>query len=57
MRFEGRTFEGMEPKTQKEQIAELEALIQRMKDDLAEAREALERNCNAKQSRDKENGA
>jgi len=33
----------MDPKSQTEKIAELEALIERMKDDLAEARKALEK--------------
>lgn len=44
MRLEERTVERMEPKSQDEKIAELEALIERMKADLAKAREALETN-------------
>lgn len=44
MRLEERTVERMEPKSQEQQIAELEALIERMKADLVRAREALETN-------------
>jgi uncharacterized small protein (DUF1192 family) len=42
MLLEARTVERMKPKSQDEKIAELEALIERMKADLAKAREALE---------------
>jgi len=42
MRLKGRTVWRMEPKTREEEIAELEALIERLKADLVIARKALE---------------
>jgi len=51
MRFEARTVERMEPKSQEERIAELEALIERMQADLALARKALQADEEAKRAK------
>jgi hypothetical protein len=51
MRLEGRTVERMELKSTEQEIAELEALIERIEADLAAARKALESHDEARRSK------